>query len=431
MLGAGAALAQSANTPVPAFPGNALGPSAVGPEGTTVLNRPRPDYDRLGMRLGSFLLYPVLGVSETYDSNVFATQSGAKSDFYTTANPSVSLQSDWGRHAVGVNAYGEFKWYADHSSEDVNNGGISVNGRYDIENGSFLRGEAGYTVNHEDRSSPDSVANIKSPTQYATTGAYLGYVRQEGRIGLNADTTITSYSYNNNSTSTGIIVPEVDRSRIEYVGALRASYEILPQLPYQAFVRVLGNERRYNSVDLAEQAATGVSARRNSHGWEADVGASMEITRLVTAEVYAGYLEQDYDASAVFATNTGPAFGGNVLWNVTPLTSIRGSFSQSVAETTLVSASSSSESNVQLGVEQELLRNVLLLGSVGYVRDDYVGLPGTSRTDNTYQASVGARYLLSRMWRVIGNVTFSDRTSTAPGGAYTRLVGTVGVQAGF
>src|SRR2546430_513068 len=56
--GAAPAVAQNIQLPVPSWPGNALEPAAVEPRADTPFNRPRPDYDPLGIRMGSFLVYP-------------------------------------------------------------------------------------------------------------------------------------------------------------------------------------------------------------------------------------------------------------------------------------------------------------------------------------------------------------------------------------
>src|SRR5581483_6992394 len=243
MVASGHAVAQIP-APILAYPGNALGPAAVGPEGTTVLGRARPDYDPLGIRLGSFIVHPSLGVSETFDSNVFATQSGAKSDFYTTENPGVSVASDWNRHSLAFTATGQFKQYATHDSENVNNAATDLRGRYDISNGQYFVADAGYALQHEDRASPDSTVNQLHPTEYHVTGAYLAYVHELTRIGLRVDSTVTSYDFNSQFTQFGVLVPENDRDRIEYVVAPRVSYEFIPG--YQAFVRAVGNLRQYN-----------------------------------------------------------------------------------------------------------------------------------------------------------------------------------------
>ena len=142
VIASGHAIAQIP-APVPAYPGNALGPAAVGPEGTTVLSRPRPDYDPLGIRLGSFIVHPSIGLTETYDSNVFATQTGAISDFYTTESPGISVASDWNRHSLAFTANGQFKQYVSRTSENVNNATTDMRGRYDISNGHISSPMAG------------------------------------------------------------------------------------------------------------------------------------------------------------------------------------------------------------------------------------------------------------------------------------------------
>jgi hypothetical protein len=446
MVASGHAVAQIP-APVPAYPGNALGPAAVGPEGQTVLTRPRPDYDPLGIRLGSFIVHPSLGLTETYDSNVFATPGGTKSDFYTTETPGVTVASDWNRHSLAFTATGQFKQYATQTSENVNNAATDLRGRYDISNGQYFIADAGYALQHEDRASPDSTVNQKQPTEYHVTGAYLAYVRELARIGLRVDGTATSYDFNSQFTKFGVLVPENDRDRIEYVLAPRVSYEFIPG--YQAFVRAVGNIRRYNQQDQTlrhpdpgDLTINAPSARRNSAGYELDVGTAIEVTRIITAEIYAGFLHQEYQ-SPLFPNVNGIAFGGNLLWNITPLTSLKGSFSQSVAETTLVNvtpvvvggvttfveqaASASRETNIQLTAEHELLRNVLLTGSVGYVRDDYRGI---NRIDDTYGSDIGVRYLMNRNIRLTADVSYSHRSSTV-GANYDRFIGIVGGTVGF
>ncbi len=424
VLAAGTVMAQ-VPTPVPAYPGNALGPAGVGPEGQTVLSRPRPDYDPLGVRAGSFLVYPSISVSETWDSNIFATPTGDKTDLYTTESPGVTVNSDWNRNALNFAANGQFKQYVTHTTENVNNGSVDMNGRYDIANKEYVIADGGYALQHEDRSSPDSPINAKDPVQYTVTGGYLAYVYDTYRIGFRIDSTITSYAYNNQATFSGQLVPETFRDRIEYVVAPRVSYEFIPG--YRAFLRVLGNVRQYNQQDQFELATFGFSARRNSHGYEVDAGSAIELTRIVTAELYVGYLDQLYEANFLYPNVGGVAGGGNLLWNVTPLTSLKGSLSQSVAETDLAGASGSRETNFTLMAEHELLRNLLASAAVGYVRDDYVGI---SRIDNTFGADIGLRYLMNRNIRLISDINYSERQSSV-GASYDRVIASVGARFGF
>ena len=438
-LAAAAVAPAQAQTPVlgpfPSWPAGALQPAAVGPLSETVMNRGRPDYDPLGVRMGAFIVHPSLSVAGTYDSNVFATPNGAKSDFFVTEIPALSIGSDWNQHAVSLTMNGAFKQYASHSSENVNNGTIEASGRYDLSNGEYLSADAIYELLHEDRQDPNATFTARNPIEYKVMGADLVYVHQKSRLGFRIDNTLTAYDFNNASTAAGVTIPENFRDRIEYVVAPRLNYEIIPG--YNAFLRAIGNERQYFSQEFGSGPPSpafpgGQNLRRNSHGWEVDAGTAIEITRITTAEVYVGYLKQYYE-NPLFKSPSGVGFGANLIWNVTPITTIKGGFSQAVAETTLINASSSLETSVQLTAEHELLRNLLLLASVGYVHDDYQQV-GPSRSDNTFGVDVGARYLINRNWTATLDVNYSQRDSSVGNvisGNYNRVQAIASVKLGF
>src|SRR5690348_11759208 len=54
------------------------------PQGAGVLDRSRPEYDALGVPLGSFLLFPTFAAGLSYDDNILRTGSGALSDTFWT-----------------------------------------------------------------------------------------------------------------------------------------------------------------------------------------------------------------------------------------------------------------------------------------------------------------------------------------------------------
>ncbi len=60
-----------------------------------VQERPRPAFDPLGIRLGNFLVFPRLEVTETYNSNVFADPDDEEDDLITVVEPTVSVRSNF------------------------------------------------------------------------------------------------------------------------------------------------------------------------------------------------------------------------------------------------------------------------------------------------------------------------------------------------
>ncbi len=137
----------------------------------------------------------------------------------------------------------------------------------------------------------------------------------------------------------------------------------------------------------------------------------MSITSKVDGEVYIGYLAQNFDDPRL-STADGLSFGADLLWNVDGLTSVRGSVARSVEETIVTEASSFLQTSVSLGVEHELLRNVLLGASINYANQNYQDF---GRVDNIYGVNLTGKYLLNRYLATSVNIGYTKKTSNAIG----------------
>lgn len=409
-------------------PGNyGVTPAQAAPELRSVGQRPHPEYDALGIRAGSFIVFPTANLSESYDSNVFAIPTGVKSDFYTEVAPDVAVDSNWNNHALDFDVGSDTKRYASQVSENVTDAHASANGRLDMLRNIYFLGGLQYQHLHEDRTSPNSLVGQKNPTEYQVFGGGLGYVHESGRLGFRVDGDANLYSYDNAQTATGATVVETPRNRIEYEVKPRLQYEIVPG--YHAFVQASGNWRTYQ----AKFDQNGF--QRDSAGWEVDAGTAIELTRLIVGEIYAGYLSQSYD-DARLKTASGVGFGANLLWSVTELTSLKFVAQRSVQETivtntvgaTTTPAASDLQSSVGATVEHELLRNVLLTAGVGYTEDDFQGI---SRTDSSYSASAGGRYLINRYLSANLGLTYTKRDSSQSINNFDREVVMAQVHAQF
>lgn len=393
-------------------------PAQAAPELQDVSQRPHPDYDALGIRAGSFLIFPYANLSENYDSNVYATQSGVKSDFFTELTPDVTVDSNWNNHALDLDAGGDIKRYSSEVSENVSDAHAAANGRLDVLRDIYFLGGLQFQRLHEDRTSPNSIIGQKNPTEYMVGGGGLGYVHESGRLGLRIDGDANYYTYDNAQTSTGATVDETTRNRVEYEVKPRLQYEIVPG--YHAFVQASGNVRQYQTK--FDQ----FGFQKDSQGWEADGGTAIELTRLISGEVYAGYLSQSYSDSRLRPVS-GVGFGANLLWSVTELTSVRLTLSRVVQETivnstvgtTVTDASGDLQTGVGASVQHELRRNVLLTAGVNYTNDDFEGI---TRTDDSYSGTVGTRYLINRVWSANLNFTYTKRNSTQSINDYDREV---------
>jgi hypothetical protein len=414
-------------------------PEASAPERLSVAQRPQPEYSPLGARVGSFLLFPSAGLAETYNSNVFATQTGVKSDFVTDVTPDVAVASDWNNHALDFDAGGDIKRYASEVSENVSDAHALANGRLDVRRSIYFLGGLAYQREHEDRSSPNSTVGQKNPTELQVAGGGLSYVHEPGRLGLRIDSTANAFYYDNARTATGTTVVETDRNRMEYTIRPRLEYEIVPG--YHAFVQLQANRRDYQS----QFDQFGVP--HDSHGYEGDAGTAINLGGIINGEIYAGYLKQYYstDTRPTAANPTpiankpslsGVGFGGNLLWNVTQLTSLRFGLSRTIEETivtnsvgaTVALAEADLVTSASVSVEHELLRNVLLTAGANYTQDDFQGI---TRTDNSYEGTAGARYLINRNLSAGLDLSYVKRSSNQPGNDYDRELAMASIRTQF
>lgn len=387
--------------------------------GQSVFERARPEYTNDPKRLGSFKFKPEITINEVADSNIYAANTAEKSDFITQVSPGVALESDWSRHALGFNASGDLGFYSDHSRENFGDYSLGASARLDAFRETFFLGSASTSHLHEDRGSPDSVANAKNPTEYNKNDASLSFVRNLHRVALKLDGDYTGYDYQNGKTTAGTVITNSGRDRDEYKITGRVGYEIIPE--YEAFIRSALNERNYD----AALDATGVN--RDSNGYEVVTGTAINLGGKTKGEVFVGYMDQSYDSNSLEDVS-GAQFGGNVLWNATGLTSVKTGILRGVQETTISSTSSGYiATQYSVALEHEFLYNVLGGVNVSYETDEYEGV-GVTREDDITGAGAELRYLLNRNASVIGKYNYTNRDSSAANQDYDRNVLSLGLK---
>jgi len=372
--------------------------------GETVTNRARPDFDPLGARVGSFIVLPRLRVGGAYSDNIFSTDTGEVSDLITTISPRVVVQSDWGTHMLRLQGGADIGRYIDNDAEDFEDYEFKANGRVDVTRRTKLRGGVGYRAEHERRSSPDDVSGVE-PTKFDVLSANIEGSQKFNRVTLAVGGTIDQFDFDDVGTAGGGTINNDDRDRDVIEGSVKVSYELAPQ--YVAFVRGAYNVRNY------DDAVDDNGVNRDSDGYEVIVGVSLDFGGITFGDFFAGYRAQEYDDPALNTAN-GPVVGADVTWNVTPLTTVVGSASREIRESTTrdaitgANASGRFFTTIGVSVDHELMRNVLLNANVSASQDDFEGI---NRTDEVYRAGVGATYLVNRYASIAGTYRYRMRNS--------------------
>lgn len=379
------------------------------PRGETVRSRERPELDPLGVHLGSFFLFPSLTGGVSYDDNVYATDNNEKSDFIYTIAPRIDARSDWNNHALNFAAGGQLGFYNDETDENYQDAFARANGRLDVSRNFAMRGHLSAQRDHEERGDPDSISGAAEPTVFYIVEGGLNGTHRFNRLSVTAGSDIRRLQYTDTDAVGGGTIDNSDRDRTQLRPAVQVGYEFSPG--YSAYVRGEGDIRRYDKDDNA-------GFTRNSSGYDVVGGASVDLTGLLFGDFYAGIRQRFYEASQ-FDTLTGPVVGSKLTWIPTGLTTVVLDIENQVIETISTNTSGYTSSAVDLGVDHELLRNLILSAGAGFRYDDF---EGSSRTDKYFLGRVGADYLWNRYLSLGARYRFLRRDSDASGADYTSNV---------
>lgn len=366
----------------------------------SVRERPRPEYEAAGIHLGGFMAYPKIELDAEYNDNIYATTNGRVDDLIGRFKPGLLLQSTWSRHSLEAFARASVNRYADHSTEDTTDWALGFNGRLDVLRSDVI--DLGAQANRltEPRTSSSSSAFAAEPVRYDYDPAFIGYTHTFNRLKLSARADWRRYDYDDAPSIFGGIVEEDDRDRTNFYYSGRGDYALSPDTAL--FVQATGNERNYRLP------GTLLTPARDSSGYEVLGGVNFDLTNLVRGEVGAGYLRQNF-SSPVYNDVKGFGARARVDWFPSQLTTVSGSVSRSVEDSGLTRSGGYLSTNASVQVDHELLRNLILTGSLSYGNDDYNGI---DRTDKRFTAGASATWLINRKVGVNFGYSYFKQTSS-------------------
>lgn len=386
--------------------------------GDTVNERPRPGYDPVGVRAGGFFIYPEVGVTEIFRDNIFYTPSNEEEDFITVISPSIRAVSNWNVHSLTFYADADYGHYLSNDDENYFDWRTGVDGRLDIQRDLNLSGGASVAQLHEPRSSPDQ-EGAAEPVTYMRYSGDAALTKSFNRLSTRIGGMVDVYRYDDVPASGGGTLNSDDRDRTVATGTTRFSYDISHR--FAPFVEASVNDRSYR---LSQDDS---GSERDSWGWETVVGTEFDLTGVTYGEVYVGYLHQYYEDPSSNDIS-GVSFGGNVIWNPTRLTTVTVGAARTVEETTVSGSSGALQTELEVEVDHELRRNVILSTDARVARRDYRGI---SREDDLASIGPSLRYLVNRFLEFRGGYSFAMRNSSVSGEDYDTHTVFLGLSAQF
>ena len=352
-------------------------------ENTAVTSRPNPEYDALGVHVGSFTMYPRISLSGTYDDNIFGL-SQKTSGFIASAAPSADFISNWSRHALEFNLRYERDEYADQPSESSNSFALSSTGRLDIDHASAATFRLNVAELTEPRTAPDSFVGLRDPVRYdvLTTGGTI--YREFNRYRVEAELTNSLYSFYNTRLINGGFFNENSRDEDSTSERIRGSWAKSPNLAF--FVQATPNQSHFL------HASTDGFGSFDSSGYDVEAGVNGQINHLITADVGLGYFAQNYDDRRI-ANISGIAYNANIQYYLTQLITVSAHASHSIAPAGIPGTPATDLDSVDVRADYEFRRNIIISPDLNYARYNY---PGVDRVDNRLGGGVSATYLVNR-----------------------------------
>jgi hypothetical protein len=379
-----------------ALAGLALGQTA---KEDSVVGRPRPDYDPIGVSLGStspFVLFPSLKVAGGFDDNVFRAERHRRSSVFTKLHPEFTLNSDWEEDSAQIGASGDIARFASESGGNYEDATVFGNGKLAITDELSANASARFSRLHEDRADADVLPGSNNITVYNKVSEAIGLDYAPAPTILKLSGEANQYHYFNNKGQNN-----ADRDYNEYIARIRGGAEVATDLV--AFIEPSYNIRTY------DQHRDDNGFIRDSHGYDVRTGLSYDVTGVTNAEVSAGYFHQSYE-DRHFASISGFSLGAQVLTNPTDDLTITTRADRSIQETPIQGVSGIVETKTMIKLDYEVADDLVGNLGLGYENDDF---HGSTRNDNLYRASLGTTYYLNSYLSTGLEYEYSQRNSNA------------------
>jgi hypothetical protein len=348
---------------------------------TARLFRQEP-YDPVGIKVGSFVLFPELDLGTSYYSNVFHAPS-AKSDFAFDVVPSARLVSNWSRHALELNATGVLSFYNQYQTEDDRDYQLEARGRLDITSRANIQALISREQSFEDRSALDA-SSVGTRAKIIEDQAEAAYNQRFNRLSLQFRGSVADYAYGSTEDN-GVVTNNEDRDYTQYEEASRVMWELKPSL--SPFVEVAVNHRDYS------EAAQSDGINRTSNGQRYRAGISFGNNgEIVRGEISLGYGIQTPDDPRLHPVD-GLLIDANATWRITPLTSILFNAATDVSETTTGGVGGAFYHYASIEFRHEL--RSYLVASAGLIYSNQNSQDGVIN-DNEFRETLGLEYYADR-----------------------------------
>lgn len=361
-------------------------------------------FDPVGIKVGSFVLFPEVETGLRWDSNVLSSPN-PDSDVAYELLPSARLVSDWSRHALEFNARATLSFFNEFDSEDDRGYFVETRGRLDFTKRSNLQALISQSLAQESRSAIDT-SNAPDRTDVETRRAALTFNHTFNRLTVQLRGSYETRDYSDDVFN-GVVTRNDDRDLDETEQAVRATWEFKPTL--SAFAEVGLVQREFGA------AAQSDNIQRDSTGERYRVGLDFGDTgEIVRGEISVGYGVERPDAAGLSEV-TAFLFDANASWRASRLTTFLLNARSDIEETTTTGSGGVITHFIGLEARHAFRRNLIGSAEASISTRDF---DATTLEESEWRIGTGLEYFMNRNVVLFGNYMHTDFDSNSPGSSF-------------
>lgn len=369
----------------------------------SVQTRPRPEYDPLGITVGTFRLFPTLTVDESYDDNVYATDTRPLSDYLTTVSGDLNLQSLRLGSALSASAGFASNRYLHNSVEDYLDfhGTAGYSHFLGLSDALNLTGQ--FNRAHVARENTGFPQEAVTPPAYDTAGGSVDLRHALAHGNLELNTQLLAFIYYGALLPNHALLSQNFKNRDELTIDFRGNYLVGPST--STFLRLLHKEYLYK-----RDSTIGGGTNRDATADTVGGGATFQVTNLMKGEIGVGVLRLKTH-SLKNSSQTTLSTLSNIEFYLTPILTATATVERATGAATIIGSDTYISTNATARLDYELRRNLIL--STSFTRD-YREYTGLNEAETILQATAKARWLLNRSLSLDFSYSYSKRSSPLP-----------------
>jgi|GEM_PF-1152218 len=377
-----------------------------------------PDYDPLGIDLGSFQVFPSLTETSQGNSNVLFNDFDKHADIAAFIQPTVFAQSDWSNGLLQVYATDQIREDLNYKTLNKNSWSAHLNGRIDISDALNLNAfvEVGHFTENPFSSVVDG--NFAVLSQFNQASATLKGVWTQGKMRITAEYDHFSVQYSPLWHTAGAILNQAYRDNRYDRQMVQSEYSLSPSL-------ALYSQINFDTVKYRHTAEFGLP-NRNSAGVAIVSGFSFDLSGVARGAVGLGYSRRTY-AGGPFANPSGLSIQTKIEVFPSTSTTLTGSAYRLLRDASISQSVAYYDMRVEFDVAYALRQNVILSTRIYYGNQEFVEDP---RRRMFYQANLGGKIKFNRRFNANVDLGYSKSTTNRNdvGAQFRQFIGLIAIQ---